>query len=184
MTRPATLAQSLRETSPVVAGYEEFFSRLLAITTDAEIDDALGERIKAYVLGWLADCPLTAFEAYSDTAYRRSYLGRSTSGWEAIVMSWKQGNRTSVHAHPQFAGYHFADGRFRLEIFEQADGGVRLRQEVVAEAPCAFFAVGRPGYFDNHIHRITCLSDTGHSLHVYSDDALRGEVYRVAGEQV
>ena len=54
-----------------------------------------------------------------------------------------------------------------------------LRPEsAVVEGPCAFFAVGAPGRFDNHIHRITCLSDTGHSLHVYSDDALRGEVYR------
>ena len=50
------------------------------------------------------------------------------------------------------------------------------------EGPCAFFAVGAPGRFDNHIHRITCLSPTGHSLHVYSDDALRGEVYGEADE--
>ena len=54
----------------------------------------------------------------------------------------------------------------------------RLTESAVVEGPCAFFAVGAPGRFDNHIHRITCLSDTGHSLHVYSDDALRGEVYR------
>ena len=53
-----------------------------------------------------------------------------------------------------------------------------VTESAVVEGPCAFFAVGAPGRFDNHIHRITCLSDTGHSLHVYSDDALRGEVYR------
>ena len=29
---------------------------------------------------------------------------------------------------------------------------------------------------------ITCLSPTGHSLHVYSDDALRGKVYGEADE--
>lgn len=63
--------------------------------------------------------------------------------------------------------------------FEPAAGGAaRLTESAVVEGPCAFFAVGAPGRFDNHIHRITCLSDTGHSLHVYSDDALRGEVYR------
>lgn len=94
-------------------------------------------------------------------------------------MSWKKGNRTSIHAHPQFAGYHIADGSFRLEIFEPTDGGTaRLKESTVVEGPCAFFAVGVPGRFDNHIHRITCLSDTGHSLHVYSDDALQGEIYR------
>ena len=40
-------------------------------------------------------------------------------------MSWQEGNRTSIHAHPQFAGYHFADGRFRLEIFEPAGDGTQ-----------------------------------------------------------
>ena len=131
------------------------------------IDDALGQQIRAYVLGWLQTHPLTAFDDYSDTAYRRTYLGRCpATGWEAIVMSWKNGNRTSIHAHPQFAGYHIADGTFRLEIFEPAAGGAaRLTESAVVEGPCAFFAVGAPGRFDNHIHRITCLSDTGHSLH-------------------
>ena len=99
------------------------------------------------------------------------------------MISWQDGNRTSIHAHPQFAGYHFADGRFRLEIFEPAgDGTARPVHSAEVEAPCAFFAIGKPGCFDNHIHRITCLSPTGHSLHVYSDDALRGEVYGEADE--
>ena len=98
-------------------------------------------------------------------------------------MSRQEANRTSIHAHPQFAGYLFADGRFRLEIFEPAGGGTaRPVQSAEVEAPCAFFAIGKPGCFDNHIHRITCLRPTGHSLHVYSDDALRGKVYGEADE--
>lgn len=175
-----TLAADLQEASASTAGYEEFFTGLLDITAGNPVDDALGKRIQGYVLGWLAEHPLAVFSDYSETAYRRTYLGRCPqTGWEAIVMSWKEGNLTSIHAHPQFAGYHFADGRFRLEIFEPAAGdAVRLIECVEVEAPCAFFAIGKPGCFDNHIHRITCLSGTGHSLHVYSDDALRGEVYR------
>ena len=153
--KKTTLADNLPECSAAAAGFGDFFSGLLETTAAKTID-------------------------YSDTAYRRTYLGRCpATGWEAIVMSWKNGNRTSIHAHPQFAGYHIADGTFRLEIFEPAAGGAaRLTESAVVEGPCAFFAVGAPGRFDNHIHRITCLSDTGHSLHVYSDDALRGEVYR------
>ena len=69
------------------------------------------------------------------------------------------------------------------ETFEPAgDGTARPVHSAEVEAPCAFFAIGKPGCFDNHIHRITCLSPTGHSLHVYSDDALRGEVYGEADE--
>jgi len=179
-----TLAEDLQEASASAAEYGEFFTGLTGITDRKPVDDALGERIQGYVLGWLEGHPLTAFDDYSATAYRRTYLGRSPeTGWEAIVMSWKNGNRTSIHAHPQFAGYHIADGTFRLEIFEPAAGGAaRLTESAVVEGPCAFFAVGAPGRFDNHIHRITCLSPTGHSLHVYSDDALRGEVYGEADE--
>lgn len=175
----ATLAGNLQEPSATTGGYEAFFTRLLGIATAEQPGDELGRKIQAYVLNWLAEHPLTPFGDYSDTAYRRTYLGRCPeTGWEAIVMSWKAGNRTSIHAHPQFAGYHFADGRFRLEIFEPAgNGAVRLKETLDVEAPYAFFAIGAPGRFDNHIHRITCISGTGHSLHVYSDDALRGEVY-------
>ena len=172
-----TLAEDLQEASANTAEYGEFFTGLTGITDRKPVDDALGERIQGYVLGWLEGHPLTAFDDYSATAYRRTYLGRSPeTGWEAIVMSWQEGNRTSIHAHPQFAGYHFADGRFRLEIFEPAgDGTARPVHSAEVEAPCAFFAIGKPGCFDNHIHRITCL-------HVYSDDALRGEVYGEADE--
>lgn len=174
-----TLAENFAGTSAAANGYETFFSGLTEITDANRIDNALGGRIKSYVLGWLAENPLTPFDDYSDTTYRRTYLGRSPQGWEAIVMSWKEGNRTSIHAHPQFAGYHFADGRFMVEVFEPTDEGLaHLVKEVEVEAPCAFFAIGEPGRFDNHIHRITCLSPTGHSLHVYSDDALRGNVYQ------
>lgn len=126
------------------------------------------------------DHALDGFDDYSADGYRRTYLGRSPeTGWEAIVMSWQEGNRTSIHAHPQFAGYFFADGRFLVEIFAPAAAGyARLQRSVVVEAPLGFYAVGAEGSFENHIHRITCLSPTGHSLHVYSDDALRGTVYR------
>ena len=162
-----TLAEDLQEASANTAEYGEFFTGLTGITDRKPVDDALGERIQGYVLGWLEGHPLTAFDDYSATAYRRTYLGRSPeTGWEAIVMSWQEGNRTSIHAHPQFAGY----------------GTARPVHSAEVEAPCAFFAIGKPGCFDNHIHRITCLSPTGHSLHVYSDDALRGEVYGEADE--
>ena len=104
-----TLAEDLQEASACTAVYGEFFTGLLGIIGRKPVDDALGERIQGYVLGWLEGHPLTEFDDYSATAYRRTYLGRSPeTGWEAIVMSWKNGNRTSIHAHPQFAGYHIA----------------------------------------------------------------------------
>ena len=78
-----TLAEDLQEASANTAEYGEFFTGLTGITDRKPVDDALGERIQGYVLGWLEGHPLTAFDDYSATAYRRTYLGRSPeTGWE------------------------------------------------------------------------------------------------------
>lgn len=173
------LADSYPLQPRITEGYEPFFTGLLGFCADATIDEALAARIKTYVQGWLVTHPLDAFDRFSDESYLRTYLGRCPrTHWEAIVMSWKAGNRTSIHAHPQFAGYYFADGEFQVEIFEQAGPtALKLANVVRVNGQEGFAAIGHPGRFDNHIHRITCLSATAHSLHVYSDDALRGMTF-------
>ncbi len=165
-------------------GYSEFFNGLMDIVRDASagrngVDGQTGESLRSYVMDWLGKHPLQDFNEYSDTKYIRSYIGRCPeTHWETIVMSWKRGNTTTIHGHPQFAAYNFADGVFRLEIFEKvSETGARKIKTVEIDRPGGFFALGDSEDFDNHIHRITCLSDTGHSLHVYSDDALKGKVY-------
>lgn len=174
-----TLANVLQERSLEAQGYDDIFNRLMDTVRDRRIDDSMGKDIQKLILDYLAENPPREFDRYSDKSYLRTYIGRDkATGWEAIMMSWCEGNVTSIHAHPQFAGYHFADGRFRLEIFEPtADGRARRIKDVTITAPCAFYAIGDEGSFENHIHRITCLSPTGHSLHVYSDDARQGKVY-------
>lgn len=177
--RETTLANVLQEQSLEVQGYDAIFNRLMGIVRDREIDDMLGNEIESCILDYLAANPPREFDSFSEKSYLRTYIGRDeASGWEAIMMSWREGNSTSIHAHPQFAGYHFADGRFRLEIFEPAgEGKARCIKDIEVTAPCAFHAIGDAGSFENHIHRITCLTPTGHSLHVYSDDARQGLVY-------
>lgn len=175
----STLAERFPFASDNTPGYDTFFQDFLALVRHKDTDAILGEQIKSYVLDWLGRHPLDRFDNYSDSSYRRDYIGRCPdTHWEAIVMSWKQGNTTAIHAHPQFAGYHFADGIFKVEIFEPAGNGkARLSDTVIVDKPAGLFSVGRKGSFDNHIHRITCLSGTGHSLHIYSDDALKGLAY-------
>ncbi|WP_273373314.1 cysteine dioxygenase [Alistipes megaguti] len=175
----ATLATRYHEACDTRTDYQSFFDRLLAIATDAPLSPTTGERIRDYVMPWLESHSLESFDRYSDRNYVRTYLGRSPrTHWEALVMSWKRGNATTIHGHPAFAGYHFADGVFRVEIFEPAGHGTarRIGEQIIDRREC-LFAVGEPGRFDNHLHRITCLSETGHSLHVYSDDALQGQTF-------
>ena len=143
-----TLAGNLAVPSLEYNGYASFFSGLLEVTHTRAVDDGLGERIEEYVMSWLGDHALDGFDDYSADGYRRTYLGRSPE------TGWE------------------------AIVMSWQEGYARLQRSVVVEAPLGFYAVGAEGSFENHIHRITCLSSTGHSLHVYSDDALRGTVYR------
>ena len=138
------LADSYPLQPRITEGYEPFFTGLLGFCADATIDEALAARIKTYVQGWLATHPLNAFDRFSDESYLRTYLGRCPrTHWEAIVMSWKAGNRTSIHAHPQFAGYYFADGEFQVEIFEQAGPtALKLANVVRVNGQEGFAAIG------------------------------------------
>ena len=86
----------------MVAGYESFMNGLLNIVHSGPICESVGEQIKSYVLDFVQNHPLDSFDRFSDETYTRNYIGRDTeSGWEAIVMSWKKGNRTAIHAHPK-----------------------------------------------------------------------------------
>lgn len=176
MERKETILREDFTAAPcLVAGYESFMEGLLDIVRSGKIDEVMGEQVKTYVLDYVKKNPLVQFARFSGDTYIRNYIGRDESGWEAIVMSWKKGNRTAIHSHPQFAGYTFADGEFFVEIFEPCEGGIRLVDELVINDTLGLYAIGEAGKFDNHIHRITCLSETAHSLHVYSDDALKGK---------
>ena len=172
------LQEDFTSRAVVVPGYEEFMRGLMEIVHSGPLCDVVGEKIKAYVLDFVKSNPLGSFNHFSETTYVRNYIGRDLeTGWEAIVMCWKKGNRTAIHSHPRFAGYTFADGEFLVEVFEPFENGIKLAYKTVVNDILGLYAIGEAGKFDNHIHRITCLSDTAHSLDVYSDDALKGKKF-------
>ncbi len=181
-----TIENDFLQPVDIKAGYEAFFAGLMEIVGEYKMDNLFGEALREYVQQFLVNCNWKDFCDFSDTLYKRVYLGKDVeSGWEAIMMCWKKRNRTSVHGHPQFAAYYFASGRFLVEVFEEKPGGgVEFISAFETGGGEGFFAVGSAGTFNNHIHRITCLSDTGHSLHVYSDDARKGEKYLVESEKL
>ena len=173
-----TLAEDFGGERVVSNGYGGFMEGLLQLVEGKEIGAPLGEQIKAYALGFVEEHDLGGFNRFSDETYVRDYIGRDAgTGWEAIVMCWKKGNRTAIHSHPQFAGYTFADGEFLVEIFEPRGTGAHPVQQLHIPGQLGLYAIGEAGKFTNHIHRITCLSKTAHSLHIYSDDALKGLKY-------
>lgn len=169
----AQLRDKYASTTRMVAGYEPFMAGLMDIVRAGAMDTATGDKLRDYVLNFVRNNSLACFDQYTDT-YVRNIIGRDASGWEAIVMSWKKGSRTSIHTHPQFASYTFADGEFLVEVFEPCSKGIRLVKQITVNEVMGLYSIGEEGRFTNHIHRLTCLSDTAHSLHVYSADALNG----------
>ncbi|MDR0363554.1 MAG: cysteine dioxygenase [Bacteroidales bacterium] len=175
MKTERTIANDFPQPIEVQVGYDRFFNGIKEIVNGKKIDNALGEKLKTYVFDSFDSFDFSDFQEFSDTLYVRKYLGKDfETGWEAILMCWKKGNQTAIHGHPQFAAYNFVKGDFLVEVFEAKDDFVQLANAIEAKRGDGFFAVGEPDAFDNHIHRITCLSDVGYSLHIYSDDARKG----------
>ncbi len=140
--------------------------------------NALGSTIKKHALDFTTRWNPNDFQRFAES-YVRNYIGQDErSGWEALVMSWQKGNHTSIHGHPQFASYTILSGELLIEGFKLNENGECVKlNEYVARAGDSFFAIGKVGRFDNHIHRLTCVSDNAHSLHIYSADARMGNVF-------
>ncbi|MDR0659973.1 MAG: cysteine dioxygenase [Prevotellaceae bacterium] len=166
-----------------ISGYETFFEEILSILANNKITDELGEAIKKHALSFISVWNSNDFKQTGNT-YTRCYIGKdSTSKWEAIVMCWKKGNQTSIHGHPDFASYTFLQGEIAVETFTPQElNSVTKNTERVYKAGESLFAVGKSSHFDNHIHRLTCISDYAYSLHIYSDDARKGKAFSLLKE--
>jgi len=105
---------------------------------------------------------------------------RSDALFEALVMRWDAQARTSIHGHPKFSFYHVISGLFEIETFESIAQGkdrrLELKEVQQFGATQSTWFLGQAKRYDNCIHRVTCLMP-GFTFHVYSEDALKGEVY-------
>lgn len=164
-----------------ISGYEDFFNELMSMVDGSEINNELGEAIKKHALSFIGRLEPKDF-VRSGESYTRCYIGRDdASKWEAIIMCWKKGDQTAIHGHPNFASYNFLQGEVQVEYYSTANGDAAKKEgEFIGCAGDGFFAVGDADNFDNHIHRLTCLSDYAYSLHIYSNDARMGKVYVLA----
>ena len=63
-----------------------------------------------------------------------------------------------------------------MELFEKEQNLVRKTSTLVCRPSEHFYTQGSVGTFDNAIHRVTA-DEESLSLHIYSDDALKGEVF-------
>ena len=92
-------------------------------------------------------------------------------------MRWDQKSKTSIHGHPCFSFYYVISGVFEIERFEQtAPGQLHTKAIQQLTSADATWSLGQANRYDNCIHRVTCLRP-GLTFHVYSDNALKGNVF-------
>ncbi len=180
-----TVGMDFSSPGQVLPGYDGFFDKLMEIVRGATLDERLAEKVRSFVTHYVEHNTLPDFDCYCENSYTRNYIGRSPdSRWEALIMGWTKDNATSIHGHPDFALYFFFEGHFKLELFEAlSEDKAKRVKTLFVDTPLCMVAVGEGGRFDNHLHRITCLTERGRSLHIYSDDALKGAVYSPADSQ-
>lgn len=168
-----TIFDTTREIK-IVPGYQEIFDELLSTVTGKPITTALGEEVKTFAVAAAKRLNVADFQSFT-SPYTRNYIGKDLlTSWEMIVMGWRKGDRTAIHGHPLYAGYTGVAGNVLLEVFEKIDSGLKKVLEHVVQPGESFYAVGEVEDFENHIHRLTGLTDTAFTLHIYSSDARKG----------
>jgi len=110
--------------------------------------------------------------------YSRTILYRSPNGYEAMAARWDKKAVSSIHGHPHYALILVVKGRLGVEYYTKTGDRVELTSSAVLTEYDFFSDVGRQGNFDNHIHRVKACEETL-SIHISSDDAAKGEVFRL-----
>jgi len=112
-------------------------------------------------------------------SYSRTILYRAANNFECLAARWCKGAVSKIHGHPEFTFVTIITGKFLIENFQKtANNKVVKTAEEIVTAGQSFSMQGRRNRFDNGIHRITPL-EAGLSIHIYSDNALQGEIFEV-----
>ena len=121
--------------------------------------------------------PLQDFPFF-EPSYSRSILYRAENGFEAMAARWNKDTITATHGHPMFAFYYLLEGELFVENFVKDGAGVSLKDSKTYSPGQYFCMRGTADTFDNGIHRITATQESL-SFHIYSDDAMKGEMFRI-----
>ena len=114
----------------------------------------------------------------AENGYSRTILYREPCGFEVMAARWSKLAKSPVHGHPGFAMVYLVEGHLWEDSFSRnADQLIPTGTRQFSNGDYAFDD-GVDGRFDNSIHQITAITECL-SLHIYSDDALKGEIYSV-----
>ncbi len=164
-TKPVTL-----KIQPKDEPLRLFFDALLAQDNSDNMASAIVGFIEPYVF------KMENYKRVAET-YSRTIVSQPGNGFEAMIARWSEKTVTAIHGHPDYAFYYCLAGRIGVEHFMMEKSGLgRISSKIMR--PGEYYSIqGKPGTFDNAIHRITSLEESL-SLHVYSDDPSKGRVFK------
>ncbi len=109
-------------------------------------------------------------------SYSRTILYRDPSGFEAIAARWSKNAITPIHGHPQFAFLYLISGALSMDLYAHNDSLLTKTGSRILKPGEYFYSKGTAGTYDNAIHQVSADLDSL-SFHIYSDNALKGEIY-------
>ncbi len=108
--------------------------------------------------------------------YSRTILYREQSGFEIMIARWDKRTQSPIHGHPAFSLFYVVKGKLKETLYTRNQDRIDEKLTTVHSQGDYTYHQGVPDRFDNSIHRLSALEESL-SLHIYSDDALKGEVF-------
>ena len=110
--------------------------------------------------------------------YSRHIIG-TQDNWVGLICRWEQNITSTIHGHPAFAYYQVLGGRIAMELFKPVSASEATM--VSTTEMCAgdnILSTQQEGQYDNLIHRIRTESPGVFTLHLYSDNPAKGQVFK------
>ncbi len=176
MNNLKTVIQSQLQTPPRFTT-NGVFSRVLQQVADKKYDS---EKTLAILSDFFAVHRLNTIDfPVMKQSYTRTTLLREKTGFEIVIARWDKGASTPIHGHPRYSFLYLIEGELSERFFIRDNKKLMQVSTLKYRAGDYSYHNGNPDTFDNAIHKITAIQSSL-SLHVYSDDALKGVVYNIS----
>ena len=153
------------------------FSRVLQQVADKKYDS---ENTLAILSDFFAVHRLNSIDfPVMKQTYTRTMLLREKSGFEIMMARWDKGASTPIHGHPRYSFLYVIEGELSKRFFIRNNRKLMQVSTLNYRVGDYSYHNGDPDKFDNAIHKLTAMKNSL-SLHVYSDDALKGEVFNIS----
>lgn len=162
--------------------FDDFFERLLgakALTSKETDTPCSVSKQLADELSQLASSSQDRLHALpKHNTYSRNIIG-SQDDWIGLICRWEPNITSSIHGHPSFAYYHVLAGNIAMDFYEPINN-TEARHTSTNEmcSGDSIFSNRKEGQFDNLVHRVRTTNTPVFTLHLYSDNPAKGQVFK------